>query len=113
MATKSPVKSTTDRGDLKLTWSSVTENDTFEAYELPGIPQEISVSAYGTFGSASIAVNGGHVSGQLVSTSDMSDTTIAMSAAGLVSVLQRPTIVQPVATGGSSQSLNVVMVVRI
>ena len=112
MAEIAYVLSTTDNGDALVTWLAVTESDTFEAYSLKESVFEISVHVAGTFGGATITMQGGNDSSTFVALTQIGGSAAAATAADIFSVLDRPLDIKPVAAGGSSQSSNVYMLVR-
>lgn len=112
MAEVSYVISTTDKGDLLLTWSSVTEADTFQQYELSEVVSEISCHITGTFGGATVVIQGGNVSSEMLDLLQIDGSATSTTAADIFSLLDRPLYIQPSASGGSSQSVDVYMLVR-
>lgn len=112
MAEVAYVISTTNNDDLLLTWSSVTEADTFMQYELAEVVSEISCHVTGTFGGATVTITGGNVSSEMMTLQQFGGADASATAADIFSVLDRPLYIQPSASGGSSQSVDVYMLVR-
>ncbi len=111
MAAISPtITRKTTENKITVTWTTVTENDTFVAYTVPQYMRDISMHVSGTFGSATVVVKGANNGGAGVGLTNTADTTISLTAEGMFSVLERPATIQPVASGGSSQSLTVTAV---
>lgn len=102
----------TGSGDLLVKWDNVTESDTFQRYQLRGAASEISVHIKGTFGGATAVINGANDDSAGVDLQSMDATDISATAEMLKSILQRPLYIQPAASGGSSQSLDVYMMIR-
>jgi len=112
MAAKSPQidrKATKDK--ITVTWTGVTESDTFVAYTFDKLAQDISVHTSGTFGSATVVYKVANNGGSGVNATDLGGTAISHTAEAITSVRERPLTIQPSASGGSSQSLTVTMVV--
>ncbi len=103
---------TTDNGDLLLTWASVTESDTFKQYELSEVVSEISCHITGTFGTATVTIQGGNVTSEMLDMVQIGGATASATSADIFSLLDRPLFIQPVASGGTSQSVTVYMLVR-
>lgn len=99
------------RGDdsaLLVVWTPVTEADSCAAVSLPEYGDK-SIQVVGTFGSASVAVQGSNDGTNFEALNDPSSTAIGITAAGIKAVLENTVYVKPVASGGSSQSLTINM----
>lgn len=103
---------TTDKGDLLVTWPDVTEADTFAAYDLEEAVSEISIQIGGTFGSATVVIQGSNDATSYVDLMQMNGLAASALAADLFSILDRPMQIKPSTSGGSSQSSTVTMLVR-
>ena len=112
MAEIAYVLSTTDGGDALVTWLAVTESDTFQTYDLKEAVSEISVHINGTFGSSTITIQGGNDSSTFLALTQIGGASAAITAADIFSILDRPLEIKPLAADGSSQSVNIYMVVR-
>ena len=100
------------RGDgstVLVVWTPVTENDTCRPVSYPEMSDK-SVHVSGTFGGASVAVNGSNNSGaSYAALNDPSSTAIAITSEKIKAVLENTALVQPSPTGGSGQSLTISM----
>lgn len=95
-------------------WSAVGNSDTFQALEIDGNVIDIVFDVYGTFDSATVAINGGNNSARMYALDDESGTAVGLTSAGLTSLNILPAIVQPAASGGGgSQSINVLAAIRL
>ena len=94
-------------------WTPVTENDTCSPVSFPEFSDK-SVHVSGTFGGASVAVNGSNNSGaSYVALNDPSSTAIAITTEKIKAVLENTVRIQPAATGGSGQSLTISMLFHV
>jgi hypothetical protein len=103
---------TTGKGDLLLTWADVTENDTFQAFQLEEVVSEISVQIGGTFGGATVKITGSNDGSSFLDLLQLDGAATDATEADLYSLLERPLWVQPSASGGASQSIKVTVLVR-
>ena len=87
-------------------WTPVTEADTCRAVQYPEFSDK-SIQVAGTFGGASVALNGSNDGSNFAALRDPSSTTIAITTAGIKAVLENTLQVQPAATGGTGQSLTI------
>lgn len=92
-------------------WASVTEADTFAPVKLDKSINAITIQASGTVGGATLALHGSLDGTNYVALKDADGTAIALTAAGLASARDLVVYLKPVATGGSSQSLTVTLMV--
>lgn len=100
-------------GGVLYTWASVTEADTFEPAEFTKKNfSSIAIQIGGTFGGATVVVNGSNDDSVYGGLSDLGGTAISVTAAALKSIGDKPLYIQPAASGGTSQSLTVKMLVR-
>lgn len=104
--------STTSGGDALVTWLAVTESDTFQTYDLKEAVSEISIHSNGTFGGATITIKGGNDSSTFVDLTQIGGDAATATEAGIFSVLDRPLAIKPSAASGTSQSVNIYMLVR-
>lgn len=112
MAEIDAVKTITTNGDLTLTWADVTESDTFGRFDFAEVVKEISVHVHGTFGGATVVVKGSNYDAEGVTLSQLTGLAASVAAEALFSLLERPKFIQPVHSGGSSESVTVVMLVK-
>jgi hypothetical protein len=104
---------TTDRQDALITWANVTEADTFQTFALDKAASEISVHIKGTFGGATVSITGSNdagVSGPILQ--QIGGNNASATVQDIFSVLDRPLEIKPTASGGTSQSVTVLMLVR-
>lgn len=109
-ATVAQIGQRQDQAALSVTWAGVTENDTFVAMALfPDYPIK-SVHFSGTFGGATVVVKGSNTGTNFFGLTDPQGVAISVTSEGLKQIQENVAQYQPVATGGSSQSLTVTMV---
>ena len=106
------VKTTTEKGDLLITWSGVTEGDTFQEFELEEVVSEISFHGAGTFAGTTLTCAGGNYSGAQVALQQMNGLDASMTTEDIFSILDRPQFITPNLSGGSGASVTVYMLVR-
>jgi hypothetical protein len=115
MAAIKPTYRNVGRGDGScqlVVWTPVTENDTCVAAELPDLADK-SVHVYGTFGGATVAVQGSNNDGtSFAALNDPSSTVIAINSEKIKQVLENTQQIRPAATGGASQSLSIAMLIK-
>ena len=105
------ISSKADRATL-YTWAAVTESDTFQQLALDAAFSEISVHITGTFGGATVTIQGGNVSTEMLNLLQIGGATASATAADIFSLVDRPLYIQPSHSGGTSESMNVYMLVR-
>ncbi len=92
---------------LLATWAAIGDSDTCTPVSFPDFPDR-SVHAWGTFSSASIAVQGSNNGGtSFASLRDPTSTTIALTSEGIKAVLENTQQIKPVTSGGSGSSVSV------
>ena len=101
-----------DGSSILVQWTPVTENNTCNPVSFPQHSDK-SIQVLGTFGSASVAVQGSNdlpgTPTNFAALNDPSSTVIAITSAGVKAVLENTVHVKPVPSGGSSQSLTIQM----
>lgn len=103
----------TQNGDTLYTWASVTETDTFEPLELTSKRfRSLCIQVGGTFGGATVVVNGSNDDTTYAGLDDQAGTAISVTAAAVKNIGDFPLYVKPVASGGTGQSLTVKLLVR-
>lgn len=103
----------TQNGDTLYTWASVTESDTFEEVNLSGKAfKSVCIQVGGTFGSATVVVNGSNDDSVYAGLDDLGGTAISVTAAAVTNIGDTPLYIKPAASGGTGQSLTVKMLVR-
>lgn len=95
-----------------VTWAAVTEIDTCVAYQGANLSDK-SVHVSGTFGGATVAVQGSNNGGtSFAALNDPSSTVIAITAEKIKAILENVDLIKPVITGGAAQSLNIALLVN-
>lgn len=104
----------TDLGDNRLVvWENVTQADTFEALNLSQFEyKNQTLQIGGTFGGATIAVEGSNDDTVYAGLSDQNGTAISVTAAAIRGIGTDPAYIKPVATGGVGQSVTVKLLLR-
>lgn len=90
-----------------FSWASVTETDTFKPIKLERALFAYSMQVSGTFGGATVALHGSLDGTNYAALTDASGSAIGLTAAGVASGGDLALWLKPVASGGTSQSLNV------
>ena len=110
MAEIKPTESTVGNWTL-FTWSSVTENDTFGVAPLAGASGAATLQVTGAFGGATVIAQGSNDNSNFVGLTDPGGTAVSLTAAGGAELRYPWPYMRPSASGGSSQSLAVVLAV--
>lgn len=104
----------TRKGRLEVTWANVTESDTFEALDLsevPGAAFMVTIQMSDTIGGATLALHGSSDGTNYDPLSDLTGAEIALTTADKYAEVGEVAVYyKPVASGGSSQSIDVKMV---
>ena len=104
----------TREGRISVTWANVTESGTFEAVDLSGVfgaPFIVSIQIADTVGGATTAIHGSLDGTNYAALGDITGTAIAMTAANDIAEIGETAIYyKPVASGGSSQSIDCTMI---
>lgn len=114
---KPTTKDVSQKGDgscYLVTWTAVTSasSDTCAAVSFPQYPDR-SIQVSGTFGGASVAVQGSNDGTNFCSLFDPSSTVIAIVAAtAMKAVLENAVFIRPLVTGGTGQTVTVSMLFR-
>ena len=94
----------------KVVWANMLAADTAEAVKLLGF-NDRSVQVEGTFGSATITMNGSLDGTNFRGLRDPSSTALTFTTAGLKAVLEAATSIKPATSGGDgTSSLTVTMI---
>ena len=94
---------------ITYTWTGVTEADTFVAAEVPLVLPDRTVHIFGTFGSATVVINGSINGSTYTALNDQSDNALSKTAAAIESIAQLTRYVQPTHSGGTSESVTVIL----
>lgn len=102
-----------NEGVLTVTWNTLTENDTCEEF-IPGGTEPVvaSMQVTGTFGGATVVLQGSNDGTNFYDLDDIEGTAISVTAAGLVEFSTSALYIKPVASGGTSQDLDIVICFR-
>ena len=97
-------------GWRSYTWSNVTEADTFVAAEVGG-QTDRSVQATGTFGGATLLIQGSNDGTTYVTLTDPQGNAISKTANALEQIEEGTRYIQPSHSGGGSESIKVIIFV--
>lgn len=114
MATINPVAvDTRVPGTTTVKWETLTESDTAASHAPGGYePAIASVQFVGTFGGATVILQGSNDGTNWVTLSDVNGTDISATAAGAFDFSSAMLYFKPSASGGTSQDLDVIMNLR-
>lgn len=107
-ATISDVSFKGDGSAMQVVWAAATEADTFAAILMAGYDAR-SISIQGTFGSATVVLNGSIDGTNYSGLTNMAGTAISKTSAAVSGVSEAVVYYQPAASGGTAQSLTVSM----
>ena len=88
-------------------WTPFTAAHTCAPIKIDGAVSSMSVQVAGTFGAATVKLQGSNDGTNYADLKDGAGSAISLTAAGLASVGPLPLYVKPVASGGTGQSLTV------
>lgn len=97
-----------DGSAMLAVWAAATEADTFAAVPMPEY-QARSISIQGTFGGATVVVNGSIDGTNFTGLTNPAGVAISKTSAAVVGVFEAVRYYQPAHSGGSSESLTVSM----
>lgn len=92
-------------------WEAVTENDTCVAVALPHHADR-SVQVNGTFGAATIVIQGSNDGTNYVTLNNPADAALSFTGAGLEAILESTAYLKPSISGGTGQSVNIYVHMR-
>ena len=95
---------------LIVSWAATTESDTNTAFTFVGCPKRIEMETYGTWGSATFKATGSN-GGDGGPCHDLAGAEISETADVCAAVGSRPRTINPIFSGGTSQSLQTKMAV--
>lgn len=104
VATISDVSFKQDGSAMLAVWASATEADTFAAVKMPEYVQR-TVSIQGTFGGATVVVNGSIDGTNYTGLTNPAGVAISKTSAAVVGVFESTQYYQPAASGGTGQVL--------
>lgn len=113
MADITPVRSSIQYNIEKIFWETLTTGDT-AIYITPmgAAPICGSVQVTGTFGSGTFALQGSNDGTNWVTLKDTAGNDATLTAAGLIDFSTACAFVRPSTSGGSSDDLDVTMILR-
>ena len=113
MATINPERSQVSVNMEKIFWETLTTGDT-AGYCLPqGVGSLAgSVQVTGTFGGATVVLEGSNDGTNYVTLTDITGFPISLTAAGLVDFSTACAYVRPAISGGSSDDVDVTVILR-
>jgi len=100
-----------DRASMVVKWEAVTEADTCAAVALPAWSDR-SVQVNGTFGGATVIIQGSNDGTNYVTLNNPADAALSFAAAGLEAVLELTATLKPSISGGTGQSINIYLHMR-
>jgi len=92
----------------QVQWTPVTEADTCAVVKFPEYADR-SIQVAGTFGSATVVLNGSNDGTNFAGLRDPSHTAISITSAAIQAVLENTVYTQPSISGGTGQSLTISM----
>lgn len=110
-ATITDVSTTYDKGAITVTWATMTESDSAAAFDMQEY-EAAAVEFTGTFGGATIVLQGAVLSTYQTLKDAPGGSDISKTSAGWQTVGQQPRLVKPSASGGTSQSLTTTLLLR-
>lgn len=97
----------------QIVWETLTESDTAGAFIPTGLMGSAGcVQVVGTFGSATVVLQASNDGANWVTLKDTTGTAISFTSAGMAEFSTAALYLRPSASGGSSQDLDVTMVLR-
>ena len=113
MAVISPVDNQIRPGVETVTWETLTEADTGGGYIAGSLkPLVGSIQVIGTFGSATIVLQGSNDNTNWVNLKDTGGTAISLTAAGAAEFSTAMAYIRPSTSGGSSSDVDVIVCLR-
>ena len=113
MATITPVESSLGLNITKITWTGLSTADTATAVAPAGaVPICGFVQITGTFGGATIVLQGSNDNSNWATLKDTSGTAISVTAAGAADFSTAAAYIRPSSSGGAGDDVNVVVVMR-
>lgn len=106
MAVKPANTTATESGLVSVAWAAVPEGDTYAAAETGGL-FERSVQVGGTFGGATVLIQGSNDGVTYFTLNDLQDNPLSFAAAGVAAIQENVRYIKPSASGGTNSSINV------
>lgn len=113
MATITPTRGTIAVNIESLTWTGLSTADTADGLIVMGASPAIGcMQCSGTFGGATITLQGSNDGSTYASVTDAAGNAITLSAAGLKDFSTAAAYLRPSSSGGTGDDVNVVVVLR-
>jgi hypothetical protein len=113
MATIPPVRSSIQHNIEKITWETVTSDDTATAVIPMGVGSlAASVQVIGTFGGCTVTIQGSNDNSNWATLKDIYGANLSFTAAGLADFSTACGYVRPSVSGGTSEDIDVALVFR-
>jgi len=113
MATIYPTPNKVASGVNTHTWETLTENDTAAAALIGGLgPLSASVQFVGTFGGATVVLQGSNDGTNWVTIQDLEGNNVSFTAVGAADFSTAMVYLRPSATSGTSQDVDVIVSTR-
>jgi hypothetical protein len=109
MAVKPANTVANESGVVSVSWRAVPEGDTFAVAETGNL-WERSVQIGGTFGGATVVLQGSNDGVTYATLNDLQDSPISFTSAGLAAIQENTRYVKPLATGGTGSLIDVTLV---
>lgn len=101
-----------DPGLTTVTWETLTEADTAGAYFMVNGPKRGCVTVTGTFGGATVVLQGSNDGTNWVTLTDLAGSAISVSAAGIAEFSTACMYVRASAGSGTGQDVDIIMALR-
>ena len=92
-------------------WSALNTGDVGDGVELPGLSDK-TVQVVGTFGGATVSIQGSLDGVNFSALNDPSGAAIALTAAGMVAIVQNVRFLRPSVAGGAGANLDIWLLSR-
>lgn len=113
MATITPVRASVQAGIEKITWTNLSTADTATEVMVMGASGAIgAMQVTGTFGSATITLQGSNDGTNFAAITDPSGNDIAVTAAGIVDFSTAAAYIRPSSAGGTADDVTVTVILR-
>lgn len=110
MAVKTSATVYGEDGLLNISWPSAGDADTFAPVTIPKHVRELTIQVVGTFGGATISLEGSNDGTNYAVLQDVANANIAIANATKIwRFANAPQFVQPVSAGGTGQALSVLI----
>lgn len=111
MATITPVATVKDGRTHNLLWETMGIADTGASFEIPGAADK-TVTVTGTFGSATVTLEGSNDDAIWFPLTDLQGADIALTVAGMKLIVENPRFIRPITSGGTGTDVDVIVLAR-